>query len=169
MTPYIVLELARGQYLVGGWMFGAAAFTDILDGGLARRFSVQSKAGQYLDPIADKLLLTGAYIGLAMGAAVPVWLVVVILARDTWILLLSAIALRFTQFRDLQPSVWGKASTFAQIMAAVAVMSARAYGNAWFAAISQPLIWGVLILAAVSGIDYTLRGATYLRQGFARR
>ncbi len=125
MTPFILIALSQGRYMLGGWMFGAAAFTDILDGGVARRFGTQSRIGQYLDPIADKILLGCVYIGLALGNAMPVWVVVLIFARDIWILLLSAIALKFTQFRELQPSLWGKASTFAQIMAAVAVMAAR--------------------------------------------
>ena len=168
MTPLILIELSRGQYMVGGWMFGAAAFTDILDGLLARRFGAQSKIGQYFDPIADKILLTCVYIGLALGGAVPLWIVLLIFARDLWILLLSGVALRFTEFRNLQPSLWGKASTFFQIMAAVAVMAARAYGNDWFLKISTVLIGGVVILAAVSGVDYSLRGVFYLRQAYAR-
>jgi cardiolipin synthase len=169
MTPFILFELSKGEYMIGGWMFGGAAFTDILDGLAARRFGEQSKVGQYLDPIADKLLLTSIYIGLALGHAVPVWLVLLIFARDLWILLLSAIALRFTGFRDLRPSIWGKASTFFQIMAAVAVMAARAYENNWFLKISTVLMAGVVVLAAVSGIDYSLRGVAYLRQGETRR
>jgi cardiolipin synthase len=169
MTPFILIELARGRYMAGGWMFGAAAFTDILDGGLARRFGAQSSIGQYLDPIADKILLSCIYVGLALGGAMPVWIVVVIFARDIWILLLSGVALRFTAFRNLQPSLWGKASTFAQIMAAVAVMSARAYENAALASVSRPLIWAVALLAAVSGIDYSLRGVAYLRRSVPRR
>jgi cardiolipin synthase len=169
MTPFILIELSRGQYMWGGWLFGAAAFTDVLDGGLARRFGGQSKAGQYLDPIADKILLSCIYVGLALGGAVPMWIVVVIFARDFWILLLSAVALRFTQFRDLQPSIWGKVSTFCQIMAAVGVMAAHAYGNDWFLRVSTILMGGVVVLAAVSGIDYSLRGVAYLRQGLTRR
>lgn len=165
MTPFILLELSRGKYLAGGWMFGAAAFTDILDGGLARRFGGQSKLGQYFDPIADKILLSCIYIGLAMGHAVPVWIVVVIFARDFWILLLSAIALRFTNFRDLNPSLWGKASTFTQIMAAVSVMASHAYGIDTFAQIARILLAGVVILAATSAADYSLRGIKYLRAG----
>ena len=89
----------------------------------------QSKVGQYLDPVADKILLTCIYVGLALGGAVPLWIVLLIIARDLWILLLSGVALRFTEFRNLQPSLWGKASTFFQIMAAVSVMAARAYSN----------------------------------------
>ena len=164
MTPFILIELSKGQYLVGGWMFGGAAFTDILDGGLARRFGGQSKVGQYFDPIADKILLSCIYIGLTLGRAVPLWIVLLIFGRDLWILALSAVALGLTDYRDLQPSPWGKASTFFQIMAAVAVMGARAYNSAWFLKISTVLLGGVALLAVVSGIDYSLRGVSYLRR-----
>jgi cardiolipin synthase len=163
MTPFILIELSRGRYMTGGWMFGAAAFTDILDGGLARRFGIQSKIGQYLDPIADKILLSCVYIGLAIAGTMPVWVVAVIFARDLWILLLSALALKFTKFRNLQPSFWGKASTFFQIMAAVGVMAAHAYGNTDFARMAGFLIWGVALLAGISGVDYSWRGVSYLR------
>ena len=162
MTPFILIELSRGQYLAGGWMFGAAAFTDILDGALARRWGGQSRVGQYLDPIADKVLLSCIYIGLALNHAVPVWLVIVIFSRDLWISLLSAIALKFTRFRNLQPSVWGEASTFLQIMMAVAVMGAHAYHNEGFVKSSAILIWGVTAFAAISAFDYSLRGVAYL-------
>lgn len=164
MTPFILIELSRGQYLVAGWMFGGAAFTDILDGGLARRFGAESNIGRYFDPIADKILLSCIYIGLALGGAVPLWIVVLIFARDLWILALSGLALSLTDFRDLQPSVWGKASTFFQIMAAVAVMGSRAYNSVWFLKISTVLLAGVTILALVSGVDYGLRGVLYLRR-----
>jgi cardiolipin synthase len=168
MTRFILIELWKGQYMIGGWTFGAAAVTDILDGLLARRFGGQSKIGQYLDPVADKILLTCIYVGLALARAVPLWIVLLIFGRDLWILLLSGVALRFTQFRRLEPSVWGKASTFFQIMAAVAIMAARAYENEWFLRISTVLLVGVVILAAVSGIDYSLRGVAYFRQALPR-
>jgi cardiolipin synthase len=167
LTPFILIELARGRYMIAGWTFGAAAWTDVFDGMLARRFGAQSKTGQYLDPVADKILLTSLYIGLAAGGAVPIWIVVLILTRDVWILLLSAIALRFTQFRHLQPSVWGKASTFVQIMAAVGVIAARAYEIDWFLRIARVLIDGVVLLAVISGADYTLRGIRYLSRSRA--
>jgi cardiolipin synthase len=162
MTPVILLELAHGHYLAGGWLFGGAAFTDIVDGALARRFGMGSKTGQYFDPIADKILLTAIYIGLALGHAVPVWIVAIILGRDLWILLLSSSALAFTDFRELKPSVWGKASTFAQVMAAVAVMGGYAYDSPVFALLGKILLGAVVVLAALSGGDYTLRGIRWL-------
>ena len=163
LTPFILLELSRGHYMAGGWMFGGAAFTDVVDGGFARRFGAESKFGQYLDPIADKLLLTSIYIGLALGGAIPMWVMATVLGRDVWILGLAGIAFLFTSFRDLKPSIWGKASTFAQIMAAVAVMAARAYNYNGFAVIAGWLIGAVVILAAVSAADYGWRGISYLR------
>jgi cardiolipin synthase len=163
MTPYILIELAHGRYLVAGWTFGAAAFTDTLDGYIARRFRQQSSVGLYLDPIADKLLLSSIYIGLMLGQAIPTWVVAVVFGRDLWILALSGIALKYTKYRELQPSVWGKASTFVQIMTAVGIMAARAYKNVVFGEISDWLVWAVVSLAAVSATVYTVRGVGFLR------
>ncbi|HVW10755.1 MAG TPA: CDP-alcohol phosphatidyltransferase family protein [Bryobacteraceae bacterium] len=161
MTPYILVELAHGHYMIAGWTFGAAAFTDTLDGAVARRFGQESRVGQYLDPIADKLLLSSIYIGLMLGGAMPAWVVAVVFGRDLWILALSAFALRFTKFRELRPSIWGKASTFAQIMTAVGVMAAHAYQNPVFQGLSDALIWAVVALAGVSAADYTSRGVAF--------
>ena len=158
MTPYILLELARGRYLIAGWTFGAAAFTDLLDGFIARRFDAQSRVGQYLDPVADKLLLSAIYVGLMLGHAVAPWVVAVVFGRDLWILLLSGIALRFTKYRELRPGIWGKASTFVQVMTAVGIMAARAYNYAPFAEIADGLVWALVALAVVSAADYTARG-----------
>jgi cardiolipin synthase len=164
MTPFVVYALAQGHFLLGGWLFGAAAFTDLLDGAVARRFGGVSKLGLYLDPIADKILLSSTYIGLAAGGAVPVWVVVVIFARDLWIVLLSSFALRFTSFRELNPSVWGKASTFLQVMTAVAVMAAEGYRDAELRGICHVLIVVVAAFAAISAADYSWRGIAWLRR-----
>lgn len=169
MTPFILLELAHGRFLAGGWLFGAAATTDLLDGAVARRFGSETKIGLYLDPTADKILLTSIYIGLAVSHAVPLWVVIVIFARDLWILSLSAVALRFTGFRELNPSVWGKASTFLQVMTAVAIMAANGYRDAVLSRISTGLIWGVTALAAISAADYSLRGILWLRRARSAR
>ena len=108
MTPFILVELSRGRFLIGGWLFGAAAFTDILDGAFARSAGVESKVGLYLDPIADKILLSTTYIGLAIGGAVPVWLVVLIFARDLWILLLSWDCTAIYEIPKFKPEYLGK-------------------------------------------------------------
>lgn len=161
MTPFILMRLAHGDYLVAGWTFGAAAFTDTMDGWVARRFGSESRVGQYLDPIADKLLLSSIYIGLMLGHAIPGWLVAIVFGRDIWILLLSAIALRLTNYRDLKPSVWGKASTFAQIMTVVGITAAHAYNNVTYERLADALIWAVVALALISAGVYTARGVGF--------
>lgn len=163
MTPFILYALAQGRFLLGGWIFGFAALTDMLDGTVARHFGGETKFGAYLDPIADKFLLSGIYIGLAAGHAVPLWTVAVIFGRDLWILVLSAIAFRFTTFRNFEPSAWGKASTFLQVMTAIAVMGARGYDDAVLARISTALIAGITLLAVISASEYTWRGIVWLR------
>ena len=167
MTPLVIYALAQGRFVLGGWLFGGAAFTDLLDGAVARRFGGVSKLGLYLDPIADKILLSSTYIGLAAGGAVPVWVVVVIFGRDLWIVALSLAALRFTTFRDLNPSVWGKASTFVQVITAVAVMAAEGYGNAALRRVCDGLVLVVAAFAAISAADYSWRGIRWLRSGRA--
>lgn len=162
MTPFILTALAQGHFLLGGWLFGAAAFTDLLDGAVARKFGGVTKFGQYLDPIADKILLVSMYLGLAAGHAIPYWTIYLIFGRDLWIVLMSSIALKFTTYRDLTPSVWGKSSTFLQIMTAIALMGAHGYQDAVLLRICDFLIWGLALLAVVSGGDYTMRGVRWL-------
>jgi cardiolipin synthase len=164
MTPFILYSLAHGHFLMGGWLFGGAAMTDLLDGAVARRFGGETKLGLYLDPIADKILLSAIYIGLAAGGAVPVWVVVVIFARDLLILALSSYALKFTTFRDLNPSNLGKASTFMQVMTAVAVMAAEGYHDAVLRRICDVLLVVVVAFAAVTAADYSHRGVAWLRR-----
>ena len=161
MTPFILWALAHEHFLLGGWLFGGAAFTDMLDGAVARKFGGETKFGQYLDPIADKTLLVSMYLGLAAGHAIPVWTVALIFGRDLWIVLMSAIALKFTTYRNLTPSVWGKASTFLQIMTAIALMGAYGYKDAVLLRICDFMIWGLAILAIISGLDYTWRGVRW--------
>ena len=169
LTPFVVWLLATGHYMAGGWLFGFAAFTDIVDGLLARCFSLESKAGLYLDPIADKILLSSVYIGLAAVGAIERWVVYAVFGRDLWILLLSGLALRFTSFRDLKPNIWGKANTMVQIAAAVTVMAANAYFNSTLTVVGGGLMYLVAAFALLSGLFYTLRGVWWLRKGRARQ
>jgi cardiolipin synthase len=164
MTPFVLYALANGRYLLAGWLFGGAALTDMLDGTVARHFGGETKFGAYLDPIADKFLLSGIYCGLAVGRAVPLSIVLVIFGRDVWILGLSAAAFKFTAFRRFEPSSWGKASTFLQVMTAVALMGARGYGDPILAKICGVLLVGIVALAVVSACEYTWRGVVWLRR-----
>jgi cardiolipin synthase len=89
--------------------------------------------------------------------------VLIIFGRDLWILSLSALAFRFTSFRNFQPSHWGKASTFLQIMTAIGVMAAKGYSDTLLARICTALIVGIIVLAVISASEYTWRGIMWLR------
>src|SRR5579862_33090 len=122
LSPYIGALILAGRHVPALTLFLIAGFTDLLDGELARRFAWGTPAGAYFDPIADKVLLSTVYICLAVGGHVPWWFVGVIFGRDVFILLGAGAALAFTPVRKFPPSVWGKFSTFLQILAATAFM-----------------------------------------------
>src|SRR5438067_8641369 len=126
LTPFIVKEILDGRHILALELFALAAFTDILDGAAARRFGVTTETGAYFDPIADKCLLSGVFLALAIARIVPWWLVAIIFGRDLLILAGTGIVLLFTSVRRFPPSVWGKASTFVQILTAVAWMARNA-------------------------------------------
>src|SRR5262245_63949959 len=87
LAPLVVRAILAGNHFFALELFAVAAVTDILDGAAARRFGSVSRAGAYLDPIADKVLMSGVFLALAIGRIVPRWLVVLIFGRDILILL----------------------------------------------------------------------------------
>jgi len=138
-------------------ILGAAALTDALDGIVARRFALETRLGAYLDPIADKLLASGVFVALAVVGSVPVWLVVLIFARDLMILAGAAGALLFTRRRSFPPSGWGKASTFVQIACALAAMLRDAWREPALETVAGALVWPAGVLTVWSGIHYAWR------------
>jgi cardiolipin synthase len=163
LAPIIVYAILNRRAFAALCIFAVAAATDVIDGYLARHFGAATAAGAFLDPIADKLLLTGVYLALALGGRVPWWLVGVIFGRDLLILAASTVALLATKLRAFPPSVWGKASTFFQILTAVAFLGRDAFASPLLATISAALIWPTLALTVWSGIHYGWRGARLLR------
>src|SRR5262249_10946675 len=102
-----------------------ASISDALDGWLARKLGATSKFGAFLDPIADKLMLSGAYLIFGLDRVIPAWLMWVVLGRDVFILLFAAICYFFTRIRDFPPSVWGKLSTLLQILTGLVILINR--------------------------------------------
>ena len=158
VSPYIGELILSGQHVAALMLFLVAGFTDLLDGELARRFGWGTAAGAYLDPIADKVLLSTAYISLALGRHVPWWFVGVIFGRDVLILLGAGAALAFTSMRKFPPSVWCKISTFTQITAATAFMVRNAHPTPLLAASARALVWPATAATVWSGLHYAWRG-----------
>lgn len=152
LTPLIVRAVITGQYWQALALLAIAGATDGLDGLLARRLHAMTRFGAYLDPVADKSLLSAVWIALGVSGAAPWWLIGIIFGRDFLILALVGSALLFTSHRDFPPSIWGKLSTALQIVTGLVVIVAHAVpGWAWR---PEPLFWLVGAATAWSGLDY---------------
>lgn len=109
-------------YLLGERRFDAAlvvlliaGLTDGLDGTIARAANQQTKVGAYLDPLADKLLLTTGFVALSLLHLVPVWASVLIISRDLLLMTATLVGRWTEQPIDISPSIWGKATTLFQL------------------------------------------------------
>jgi cardiolipin synthase len=154
VAPFVAAAILNGSYARAIALFFFAGLTDGIDGFLARKLNQTSRAGAYLDPIADKILLSGIYIALGFTHDIPWWMVGVVFGRDLLILAMAGYGLLFTSIRKFPPSVWGKISTLLQIAAALAVMCARA-------GIPNPtgvFLWVMLGATIWSGVHYAWRG-----------
>lgn len=163
LGPFVFLAILSGHHERALVLFAIAALTDGLDGLLARRINQATPLGAYLDPIADKVLLSGVYLSLAVARSIPFWLVVVIFGRDLYLLASSGIALLFTAFREFRPSVWGKISTFVQVACATSWMAQNAADLPPLHALARALIWPTAAITIWSGLHYSWRGFRFLK------
>jgi len=139
--------------IVGAAIFGLAAFTDWLDGYLARRRGQITELGQMMDPLADKLLITAALLSLVWMELAAAWMVWIILCRELAITVLRSIA--HTRGVTIPASGLGKVKMVVQIVAILLLMVSD---HVWpFYILGTIALWGVLIVALVSAIDYYRR------------
>ena len=117
--PFIVINLVGHHFTTALTLFILAGLSDGLDGLLARKLHQQTLLGQYLDPIADKLLLSTMFLVLSIEyrTVVPWKFTVIVFSRDISILLISGVLFMIAGLRDFRPSIFGKANTFAQVAA----------------------------------------------------
>lgn len=158
LAPLVMRAIAHGEHGLALGLFAAAAFTDGVDGALARRFNWITRAGAYLDPVADKVLLSGVYLTLAFSGMLPWWLVGIIFGRDVLILVSTGAALFLTKARKFPPSVWGKLCTFLQVITAVAWMARNVMPHTALDATAKALIWPTAAATIWSGLHYGWRG-----------
>ncbi len=170
-VPFIVIMLTDGNY---GWaliLFVVAGISDGLDGLLARKLNQRTVLGQYLDPIADKLLLSTLFLVLSIMHKIPWKFTVVVFSRDLMILITCAVLFAATTYRDFRPSIYGKLNTGAQVGALFFVLLNSYTAEAglpdsrmpWIHLTMHALLWAVFVLTTVSGIHYVLRTGYNMR------
>lgn len=160
LVTVLLTRKTQQGLLLGSAIFGLAVLTDYLDGWLARRHNQVTRLGMLLDPIADKLLTTAAFLSLVELDAAPAWLVFVIIARE-----IAVTGLR--QLGDVRglripASPLGKAKMVSQVVAIFALLLGRLVPA--FELPARATLWAAAALALVSGVDYFRRfGAEILR------
>jgi cardiolipin synthase (CMP-forming) len=120
--PFIVINLVKHDFKWALILFVLAGLSDGLDGLLARKLHQQTVLGQYLDPIADKLLMSTMFLVLSIERLIQWKYTVVVFSRDISILLISGVLFMIAGLRDFRPSIFGKANTFAQVAAVFFVL-----------------------------------------------
>ncbi|MBV9573187.1 MAG: CDP-alcohol phosphatidyltransferase family protein [Acidobacteriales bacterium] len=161
--PFIVIKLVEGHYRSALILFVLAGLSDGLDGLLARTLKQQTILGQYLDPIADKLLLSTMFLVLSIMHSIPWKFTVLVFSRDISILSASTVLYAIAGLRDFRPSIFGKANTFAQVAAVFFVLLFNIERSRWIAITRLTFLRATFAFTIISALHYVLLVGQRLR------
>ncbi|HEX9882589.1 MAG TPA: CDP-alcohol phosphatidyltransferase family protein [Desulfobaccales bacterium] len=156
LTPLFIIFLIQGRYRKALAIFILAGVSDLVDGLIARTMHQKSRLGTYLDPMADKILMSASFVTLSIYGQVPSWLTVVVISRD----LTLALGVMLFKLADyplvIKPSLAGKLSTTMQMATVLLVL----VGKIWVvpALLLPAFFWLTGGLSALSGIHYVYGG-----------
>lgn len=174
MIPVFAILLVYNRE---GWalvVFTIAGVSDGVDGFLARRFGQESELGTIIDPIADKLLMTTAFVMLTLSSVVgtprhlpvPFWVTATVIGRDVLIVTVAAAITMVTGFRGFKPSWLGKASTFVQVIGVMLILIAAVFPE--LRGFYLPTVYTTVAAFAVfSGAHYIFHVAKLMREADA--
>jgi len=154
--PFIVINVVKHDFKWALALFILAGMSDGLDGLLARTLHQQTMLGQYLDPIADKLLMSTMFLVLSIEGMIPWKYTVVVFSRDVSILLISGVLFMIAGLRDFRPSIFGKANTFAQVAAIFFVLLLLVEPVRWVWIARTIFLRATFIFTIVSAVHYAL-------------
>lgn len=160
LVPVFVGLLLYGHYDSALITLLIAALTDVLDGMVARMTDQRTRLGEYLDPLADKILLMSAIVTLSVLDFIPIWAVIIVVSRDA-ILLAGTLVSNLTETDiDISPTLLGKGTTFAQICYVLGTLLHMTEKVPM--AFVSPLLWIMVAMTVVSGIHYLFRGIQHV-------
>jgi cardiolipin synthase len=172
LIPLFAILLIYGYFDWALFVFMFAGVSDGVDGFIARRFNQQSELGTILDPIADKLLMTTAFILLSLPGIfhplsrhlpIPPWVAPVVIGRDILIITVAVAIFIITDFRSFRPSWLGKASTVVQISAVVLILVAAVFPS--LRGFYLPTVYTTTVAFAVfSGVHYIFHVAKLMNE-----
>jgi len=153
--PFFIISIQYHHY---DWALGiliVAGFTDALDGLLARSLNQKTALGAYLDPIADKLLLSSSFVVLALNGKIRWWLAILVLGRDVLMLTAASVIIIVVGQRPFPPSVFGKLTTALQILLVFSVLFLAVFNIHWLQPARQFLGYLVAGFTVFSGFHYS--------------
>jgi cardiolipin synthase len=154
LAPFLVAAILERHFALSFGLFVAAGLTDALDGLLARFLKQRTMLGEYLDPVADKLLLSTLFLVLMHMTLIPVTVTVLVFGRDVGILVVAAILYAATGRREFSPGIFGKANTLAQVAAVAAVLLHQLTAAQWVADSRTVALDATMALTVASGLHY---------------
>jgi cardiolipin synthase len=128
LVPVLIVMITQGRWTEAVICFIAAGVSDAVDGFIAKRFSLTTELGAFIDPLADKALLVSIYVTLAIVGTLPGWLAITIVSRDVMIILGIVVAWLLDRPFPIRPLPVSKVNTAAQIAFAGIVLAANAFG-----------------------------------------
>ena len=152
--PFLVIEILDGRWVWAFVLFFLAGLSDGLDGLVARRLGQATRLGLYLDPIADKLMLSTLFLVMTHVGLIPRYVTVLVFSRDLGILLIATLLFATGTLRDFKPSLFGKLNTATQIVAVVVIFCRQMTSWASLATISSALLRLIAVLAPLSAAQY---------------
>jgi cardiolipin synthase (CMP-forming) len=153
--PFFLILISYEHYRWALLVLVFAGLSDAIDGLLARQLNQRSALGAYLDPIADKLLLSSSFIILAFKQKLAWWLTIIILSRDVMILIVAVVILLISGYRPFPPSLYGKLTTAFQILLVFMVVLSAAFPHPAFQLVIRALVFVVTGLTVFSAFHYS--------------
>ncbi|MGZ4821286.1 MAG: CDP-alcohol phosphatidyltransferase family protein [Terriglobales bacterium] len=169
IIPFIIINIVDNNYRLALILLVIAGVSDGLDGLLARGLHQQTKLGQYLDPIADKLLLSTLFLVLSILHLIRWKYTVLVFSRDLCILFTCAVLYATTSIRDFRPSIFGKINTGAQVATIFFVLLFQVDSSPWVFFSRKVGLYATFAFTLISGLHYVFligqRIRTYEKSG----
>jgi cardiolipin synthase len=157
LVPVFIMTVMYHRLNLAFVVFVIAAATDGLDGYIARVRKERTQLGRILDPVADKMLIISAFVSFSLVSGLPdylkmpVYVPIIVISRDVFILFGAIVIYLLTQNLEVKPSVLGKITTFFQMLTVISLLL-RFVHSCW--------IWNAaVVLTVISGLDYLRIGA----------
>ena len=162
LIPLFILAVLHGEARKALILFAVAGISDAIDGALARLLHQQSRLGTYLDPIADKLLLTSAYVTLTIpdvnqGTPIPLWVTILVLARDVLLVIMALFLYLSAGVRHFPVTLLSKVTTVFQVGAIALVLLSPPSLVPGVAGTARVVLYAVGVLTLASGLMYVYR------------